>query len=821
MSNDDANSAAMLNDDANSAFLCPINQTIMTDPVSDPEGNSYERSAIMQWLQRNQTSPVTRNPLTPANLVPNRALQYAIEQYKAMQAARATSSAAAPTASQTSASEPEPEQGTSTLQRGVSSTAAPQATEADIAADGSVLIETSTCPGPDQTVTVMASMVPPTGTERAPCDVCCVVDVSGSMGADATMRGGGGALESHGLSLLDIVKHAVSTIIGVLGEHDRLSLVAYSSESRVVFDLINMDDSGKARAKRELASLAPGGQTNLWDGLHSGLEVLKAGSNADSHRLSAVFLLTDGQPNIAPPRGHLPMLRRYKDQNQQLSATITTFGFGYRLDSELLQELAVEGDGMYAFIPDSGAVGTCFVNALSNLLVTMGTNASLAIEPIGGATIIPDGIPGGLPRHEASWGVELKIGALQYGQAKHCLVKVQLPADFTSGTPFLQLTLNYETRHSPEKVTCEAEVSNQNDPGVGGIPVQLARLELVDCLTKASSDARSMGGTGPEVQALLASYVEKMKASGQSGDFFKDMLKDAEGQATMALQNAEFYHRWGCHYLPSLARAHQLEQCNNFKDPGIQHYGGQLFESLRDFADDLFCKLPPPQPSQRRTSSYGPPSTAVPRAPINMSAYNNASNPCFAGHCQVLMADGTLKAAEQVVCGDLLCVASGGSTTVRCVVKTLCAGGVADLVQLPGGLAITPWHPVQVHGDAWNFPCTLEHPRPTNCPAIYSYVLESEHIMIVDGVRVVTLGHGLTTDDVVSHPYFGTSKVIDDLSRMRGWRRGLVLLNYGCLVRATPSDYPRFDCTREIANRQQDLPPATSNRVTKGVETVG
>ena len=46
----------------------------------DPEGNSYERTAIEDWLRRNSTSPVTRSPLTAGDLVPNRALKDAIDQ---------------------------------------------------------------------------------------------------------------------------------------------------------------------------------------------------------------------------------------------------------------------------------------------------------------------------------------------------------------------------------------------------------------------------------------------------------------------------------------------------------------------------------------------------------------------------------------------------------------------------------------------------------------------------------------------------------------------------------------------------------------------
>jgi hypothetical protein len=61
------------------------------------------------------------------------------------------------------------------------------------------------------------------------------------------------------------------------------------------------------------------------------------------------------------------------------------FSTGYNLKSELLRDLAVEGGGMYAFIPDSGFVGTAFVNALSNQLVSFGIHAVLSLELQNGA----------------------------------------------------------------------------------------------------------------------------------------------------------------------------------------------------------------------------------------------------------------------------------------------------------------------------------------------------------------------------------------------------------------------------------------------------
>ena len=63
------------------AFICPITLTIMSDPYSDIDGITYEKEAIIMWITHNNTSPVTRNPMSIASLTPNRALKDAIENY--------------------------------------------------------------------------------------------------------------------------------------------------------------------------------------------------------------------------------------------------------------------------------------------------------------------------------------------------------------------------------------------------------------------------------------------------------------------------------------------------------------------------------------------------------------------------------------------------------------------------------------------------------------------------------------------------------------------------------------------------------------------
>lgn len=64
----------------NSGFYCMITGEIMTDPVIDPDGHSYEKSAILQWLRIKSLSPITKKRMTPTDLRPNRALQTTIEE---------------------------------------------------------------------------------------------------------------------------------------------------------------------------------------------------------------------------------------------------------------------------------------------------------------------------------------------------------------------------------------------------------------------------------------------------------------------------------------------------------------------------------------------------------------------------------------------------------------------------------------------------------------------------------------------------------------------------------------------------------------------
>ena len=63
------------------AFMCPIGHDVMVDPVIDPEGNSYERTAIELWLRSQDTSPLTGATLASKQLIPQFTLRSLIQQW--------------------------------------------------------------------------------------------------------------------------------------------------------------------------------------------------------------------------------------------------------------------------------------------------------------------------------------------------------------------------------------------------------------------------------------------------------------------------------------------------------------------------------------------------------------------------------------------------------------------------------------------------------------------------------------------------------------------------------------------------------------------
>lgn len=547
-------------------------------------------------------------------------------------------------------------------------------------------------------------------------------------------------------------------------------------------------------ASMVVSSLRTRGSTNLWDGLYQALELGRR-----TKRETNVLLLTDGMPNHHPPRGELPTFVKYLSKNPNARCRVSTFGFGYNLDSDLLNNLACSGGGFYGFIPDSSFVGTVFINAAANVLSAIRTPTPLSLTVK---------VPGRI----SSKTTTTPLPALSYGQSYHVLLRnaavdyksVALTGRGTNGSTVTLASLDRKDMVFGDEVgDRDLVVADVRDRLVallrGNQDILNAKYNVQDVPAERE---RRFADVRKRTAALLTN-VDEILASGVDDERLRGLREDLAGQITEAFSCFDYHDRWGRHYALSLARAHELQICTNFKDHGLQTYAATKFSLIRDAAEDLFQSLPPPTPSlpARRGDggggTLGKGGAPSPAPVVNMKSYLDSSAPCLAEGSVVLVVPkyggGAARETDvaEVRRGDVLRAssASDANVVVRCVVVTVC-GDDQPLVDLGGRLVVTPWHPVRRNGGEWTFPADDEgaalvrYARPGE--RVVSLVLEAPaHAFAVGdgGLReAVSLGHG-RSEGILRHDYLGTRRVVDDLSTMPGWDEGEVRLGPNPAVR--------------------------------------
>jgi hypothetical protein len=662
------------------------------------DGHTYDRKSIEAWLSSHGTSPMTNTRLASRALAPNYALRSAIERWRAAGA-------------QVTAAPPE-----------VST--APLFSHAGT--DGSVGISAA------------ADAVP------LPTAVIAVLDRSGSMcesAAPVSQRSSEAALFSR----MDLVKHSMRTVAGLLATRAAsMGIVSFSDTAETNMPVKAMDVTGKADAERAIDALRPGGGTNIWAGLRAGLDQAAAWGLAHPGANVHVILLTDGEPtpDYLPLHG-IPAALKKKLAALKTQVTLSCFGFGYNLDTKLLEAICVEGGGTYGYIPDCTMVGTIFINYCAAALTAVAAHVA-------------------------------GVGTIHAGQRK----------------------LGVEAAAA---ATCKG---GAGDPLTSEEEVQARRMaELRDALALAtrSKNLDAIDASG------LWSLAEDIKLSSTPRTPFEVALyddlihpDDYKGQILKAVSSAKYFSSWGLNYLLSYSRALACQQCVNFKDGALQFFAGDAFKAIQEEGNDIFDNLPAPVPSCGGGVSFGGGGSGfVSTISLNMGAFNNAGGTCWDQWTLIRMEDGGHKYMKDIVAGEKV----WGGHRIRAVVRTVVnarvpmvrMGGVGGC----GGALLTPWHPVRcVRADGvkgpWQFPAEVEGLRAEELPInfYYNMVLESGHtVQIGSGGEVweaCTLGHGFTDGPVITHPYFGTEAVLVDLEGARGWSEGLVLLNAAKHVRRDP-----------------------------------
>lgn len=449
-------------------------------------------------------------------------------------------------------------------------------------------------------VAVMISVTPENSTQRVPVDICCTIDISGSMRKTATYEDPDGRVVDDGLSVLDIVRHATKTVVGALGDQDRLAIVAFNDTAHTVLPLTFMTAQGQQAACRTLDATRASHETNMWAGIHASMDVLRddGASPTLGSRRKAVLVLTDGREGKFPPKGHVLELRDYMDTHAGFTFQLNVFGFGYTLDSQLLSSICKEANGTFAFIPDALIVGTTFVDTVANVLSTLSQSATLSVMPRNGAELTGP-VLGACSEFDESWGRAVRLGPLQYGQSREIVVPLRLPLNAPDDQPYLEVVLTYP-QVGGKKLRVGVAITDRTptaDSVVAGCRVDVVATGnlAVDHATKNELEVAE--DLVAKLRGRLDEAEKRLLEWGETGGMqrFRALRADVDGRMSKGFVGRDRYDRWGGHYVRALMRAHQLQTCTNFMDQGLQHYGGDLFRSLRAAGDRIFLSLPPPR----------------------------------------------------------------------------------------------------------------------------------------------------------------------------------------------------------------------------------
>lgn len=638
------------------AFECPITLTTMESPVLATDGYTYERDAITQWLLEHGTSPQTREPMSAENLLPNRAIADLIARIS-LSKSRSDIETETPdidgasdvgsdsacvnnenNIDSDSESDSNSDSDSQSDSNGVNATTntgvkkdtdkkrgyLPKELESVTKSTHATLrlVHSNNINDTEPLSTRVHIKTPNPSVKKVdkylttPNHICCVIDVSGSMGLSATSKDEyGNTLEDVGLSILDIVKFSTQVIAQSLNPQDKLSIVTYGDRATTVLHPTPMTPQGKKNVKFTLDSMRLQSRTNLFAGIKLG--IMEAHEVGDEY-INSVFVLTDGVPTEHPPLGYERSIAKVLSKNP-IFGTLSTFGFGYQLDSKLLVDIANIGGGSYSFIPDAGMVGTCFINAVANCRCAYGIQPVLRISGCDTSRLTKPGvITGTTCRRSSNNGhVEKWSGGKSKSTASKVVLGLtldgRLETTVVDGIIYIRLnSLRYGSdidvvlrpllfKHNADNIeiklifdivggqTMHLDVFPSDADGADELfhymRAQFVRTAFDMCLN-------------PYGTSNFASIMNSIKIGNRGNVKLEALNEDVIGQATEAIAENKQWDRWGKHFLFSLSTAHLHQFCNNFKDPGVQTYGeGTLFQSLQNSLDDIFGKVAPPVPS--------------------------------------------------------------------------------------------------------------------------------------------------------------------------------------------------------------------------------
>jgi Ca-activated chloride channel homolog len=187
-----------------------------------------------------------------------------------------------------------------------------------------------------------------------------VIDTSGSMAREER---------------LELVKDSLRKLVRSLEPDDSIAVVTFGDSAEVVLGPTRASDDRTILAA--IDRLQPGGSTNLEAGLKLGYDLARGTLTEDG--IDRIVLASDGVANVGltDAAGILHQIR--DDAAAGIELVSVGVGMG-NYNDVLLEQLADQGDGFYAYVNDLTEARRLFTQDLTGTLQTVALDAKVQVE---------------------------------------------------------------------------------------------------------------------------------------------------------------------------------------------------------------------------------------------------------------------------------------------------------------------------------------------------------------------------------------------------------------------------------------------------------
>jgi len=253
------------------------------------------------------------------------------------------------------------------------------------------------------TIDLTGAQVP--GATRSPVNVALVIDRSGSMAGEKLFQ----------------AKQAARKLVEQLGDADRIAVIHFGSDVRA-FKSARATPATKEQILSYIDGIEDEGGTNIGDGLDAGkVQLLTA---RGEYKVNRIILMSDGEPTegATAPGDLIQLARQIHDQGVTLSA----IGLGTDFNEDLMQALAENGSGAYAYLRDGSQLATIFQKDLQQASTTIAREVNLKLD-------LPEGVELGdvLGYHaqQAGRSVTIPMADFSAGQVERVVVRLSVHAE--------------------------------------------------------------------------------------------------------------------------------------------------------------------------------------------------------------------------------------------------------------------------------------------------------------------------------------------------------------------------------------------------------